>query len=553
MRTSLSVLLIFIVFMASSCIGQGWAEPDTKRPDLNAVIKPSLVTVVSYDAKGNKLESGSGFILREDGLIATARHIIGGASKVKVFRHNQASWTAQGLVAHAVTQDLAILKVAAKELPALSISDSIAHGQKAIIVGLAGSEVVASDITVTPRTPPSAPRLLRILVPVPVSCIGGPILNLDGQVIGMASAIKIGNTEVAFGVPIKAITESIPRELNVIPVSQLSNDNNSAAELLFLKGILSVQEGDAKNPDMKKKTENALAFFLQALEKKKDYAEARFYAGYCLAQLGRNEEALTSYKQAIKIRPDYADAYFGLGLVYIAMDLAQDAIANFEEVVRINPDHADAWYNLALLYVQQGWAKEAVECFQNVVRVNPNYSEAHYNMGVCYVELGKNEDAIASFKQALSIKPDMAEAQFGLGVAYLNTGNAQDASEAFKQTIRLKPDYADAHYYLGMAYTRLGKTQEALDSYKQAIRLNPQDADAHCQIGLVYKTLGKTEEAIASFQQAVNVRPSSAEAHYNLGLLYLEKTDRGAALDEYKTLKDLDAELAEKLFKAIYP
>jgi tetratricopeptide (TPR) repeat protein len=530
-----------------------WAEPDTKRPDLITEIKPSLVTIVSYDAKGQKVESGSGFIIREDGLIATTWRLVAGASKVKVFRYNHASWTAQGLVTHSAIQDLAIIKVAGKGLPAVKVGELQSGTQKATILGIVGTEVSTCDATLTLRTPPSAPRLLRILVPIPGNCIGGPIVNSDGRIIGMAASIRVGNADIAFGIPVEDILKSIPQEMNITPFSQASTSNSDIAESLFLRGLLTFQEGDAKNPEVKKKIENALTFFLQALEKKKDFAEARFYAGYCFAQLGRNEEAIASYKEAIKVKPNYADAYFGLGLVYIAMDLAQDAIASFEEVVRVNPNHADAWYNLALLYIQQGWASEAIECFENVVRLNPNYTEAYYNMGVCYVELRKHEEAIQNFKQALNIKPDSVEAHFGLGVAYLNIGNAQEALEAFKQTIRLKPDYADAHFYLGTAYLKLEKIQEALDSFKQTVRLNPQDADAYYQMGMVYKTLTKTSEAIESLKQAVKVRPNFAEAHYSLGLLYLESGDRGAALDEYKMLKDLDPNMAEKLFKAIYP
>jgi hypothetical protein len=43
-----------------------------------------------------------------------------------------------------------------------------------------------------------------------------------------------------------------------------------------------------------------------------------------------------------------------------------------------------------------------------------------------------------------------------------------------------------------------------------------------------------------------------AEAHYNLGVSYLKIANRGFALEQYKILKELDAELAEKLFGLIY-
>ena len=40
-------------------------------------------------------------------------------------------------------------------------------------------------------------------------------------------------------------------------------------------------------------------------------------------------------------------------------------------------------------------------------------------------------------------------------------------------------------------------------------------------------------------------------AHYNLGVVYLETGDKSSAIEEYKILKTLDPELANKLFNLI--
>jgi hypothetical protein len=42
------------------------------------------------------------------------------------------------------------------------------------------------------------------------------------------------------------------------------------------------------------------------------------------------------------------------------------------------------------------------------------------------------------------------------------------------------------------------------------------------------------------------------EAHYNLGVAYINLKDRGSAMEQYKILKKLDTELANKLFNNIY-
>lgn len=59
-------------------------------------------------------------------------------------------------------------------------------------------------------------------------------------------------------------------------------------------------------------------------------------------------------------------------------------------------------------------------------------------------------------------------------------------------------------------------------------------------------------EAIEAYKQAICIKPDDAEAHYYLGLTYLLLEDRGSALQEYRILKDLDKDLANKLFNLIY-
>jgi len=48
------------------------------------------------------------------------------------------------------------------------------------------------------------------------------------------------------------------------------------------------------------------------------------------------------------------------------------------------------------------------------------------------------------------------------------------------------------------------------------------------------------------------LKPDFAEAHCMLGLAYLMTDNKGSALEEYKILKTLDAEQANKLFNLIY-
>ncbi len=65
--------------------------------------------------------------------------------------------------------------------------------------------------------------------------------------------------------------------------------------------------------------------------------------------------------------------------------------------------------------------------------------------------------------------------------------------------------------------------------------------------------LKRYAEFLEACKEAIRLEPDDAFAHFSLGLTHLMSGNKGAALDEYRTLRKLDRELAESLFKFIYP
>lgn len=173
-------------------------------------------------------------------------------------------------------------------------------------------------------------------------------------------------------------------------------------------------------------------------------------------------------------------------------------------------------------------------------------------IGNAYAGSGENMAEIDTCKQAVIAKPDDPEAHFKLGNAYAKSGMYTEAIEAFKQAIRIKPDYVGAHLGLGISYDESGMHQEAIAAYKQAIRIEPDFAGAHNNLGAAYAESGMYREAIEAFIQAIRIKPDDVGAHFGLGAACLILNERGSALEQYKILKDLDAEAANKLFDLIY-
>jgi len=63
-----------------------------------------------------------------------------------------------------------------------------------------------------------------------------------------------------------------------------------------------------------------------------------------------------------------------------------------------------------------------------------------------------------------------------------------------------------------------------------------------------YACLGEYAKAIEAYKEAIRINPNYTSAHYNIGCVYLSIGDKDSALAEYKILKELDINLANRLF-----
>jgi tetratricopeptide (TPR) repeat protein len=125
--------------------------------------------------------------------------------------------------------------------------------------------------------------------------------------------------------------------------------------------------------------------------------------------------------------------------------------------------------------------------------------------------------------------------------------------EDHRQSIRMNPYDAEVYNNLGVACGKLGYYQEAVEAFQQAIKLNPYNALAHCNLGVAYVNLNRNREAIEAYMHAIRIQPHFALVHYNLGLAYLLTGNTLFAFEQYKVLRNLDEDLANRFFNLIHP
>jgi len=276
--------------------------------------------------------------------------------------------------------------------------------------------------------------------------------------------------------------------------------------------------------------------------------------GERIARLTPGEGKTLSEREEVRVEEGIAlaDRLYSIGLRYLWIEDYEKALLYFVESVKNNPRSAETYFQIGYCKGKLGHYSEAIEPYKQAIRIKPDDMDTFNNLCVAYGMAGHYDEAIEFCRRAIQLNPGFAEAHNNLGWSYHKVGRYREAMESCKQAIRLKPDFGLAHYNLGNSYVALKRYEEAIESFKETIRIKFDYAEGHLNLGAAYHQLGRYEEAIESYKQAIQIKPGFAEAHLDLAMTYLRTGDRGSALGEYKILRDLDKDLANKLFNLIY-
>jgi serine protease Do len=154
---------------------------------------------------------GSGFVVDPDGFVVTNNHVIAEADEISVVFGDERTFAAQ-LVGTDPKTDLALLKIEGDDpFPAVTFADSdtVRVGDWIIAIGNPfglGSTVTAGIISARSRDIRAGPYddFLQVDAPINRGNSGGPSFNLEGQVIGINTAIfspSGGNVGIGFAIP----------------------------------------------------------------------------------------------------------------------------------------------------------------------------------------------------------------------------------------------------------------------------------------------------------------------------------------------------------------
>jgi len=571
--------------------------------------KDGVVSFFVYGENKDLLGKGVGFGLAEDALL-TSYHLVSPAAEMEGVSVKGKKGKIEGFIAVDKSIDAAVVKSKNKVLPLpLGNSDELVAGARIFAIGVNESgEIVVSEGTVRNLHKLAAgPTLLEMSLSISEGFNGGPILNTNGQAVGLllvldkTSRIGIGSNswkDISRAGKLTAFKDWTKEDYLAGPegaflagrIAYLVDDMSGAGKYLetVVQANPSLVEAQALLASVYAKQRNyssAVTAFRKVIELDPKRAAAHQELGDIYFRMQKWPESIASLEQAVVLDPANKQALFSIGNAYDEQkDLAKAAEA-YERFLKLNPENA--WmgylrlgedrlalgqfdpavaaleqaaqgqpkdikvnYILAQAYLKAGQLEKAEGVYKLLADLNPADATTYFSQIVkMYDEAGRNENAIEAAKKVIELSPKSEIAVFNLGIMYQKLKRFDEAIATFRQALQVKPDYDAAYYNIGLCYSYQKNYKESIDAFKNYVALVPDSADAWLNIGVGHMQLKQFDPALEPLKKAVELRPDYGAALYNLAITYLNLKDNFSAREVYKSLANVDPDLADKLKK----
>jgi hypothetical protein len=179
-----------------------------------ARVSPSVVVVLAGKGGGRVETIGTGVVVRADGVLLTGYHVVKNASEVQVRLKNGETYDKVELLAFDERRDVAALKIAATNLPALAQAGAEEAQVGASVYAVSNprgllwtiSDGVLSAVRMADEVPGAGSgfRVLQFSAPVSQGSSGGVLVDAEGRALGIIVASASGQN-LNFAVPLASV------------------------------------------------------------------------------------------------------------------------------------------------------------------------------------------------------------------------------------------------------------------------------------------------------------------------------------------------------------
>ncbi|MBO3457156.1 MAG: tetratricopeptide repeat protein [Aetokthonos hydrillicola CCALA 1050] len=402
---------------------------------------------------------------------------------------------------------------------------------------------------------------------------GGPVLDVDGNLIGIHTAAEAEDLETktnkrtlelgySLGVPIRAALAKLKQEntqfnftYKSCPGAQKScppSKLTAAQQDEIVTASLNLKQPESSSDEIEwlnfgnklwrlRRYREAEQAFDKAITKKQNFPEAWYAHGMALKLQNNYNLAIQSFRKAISYynRTDseqLSQAWRQVGDSFWYLGEYEEARKFFLKAIDFRPDDFILYSWLGQALMDLGRYREALEEVNKSLRINHNLLDSYIQLSKIHESLQDYSAAIDDINKALELQPDLAFGYAHRGYLHSLQEDYTEALADLNKAIELQPKYFDAYSTRGQVYARMGNPQKFDEDFQQALRLKPNSTDIYSSRGDAYSLLGDTQKAIDDYTQAIRLSPKYELAYQFLtqrGSVRYKNEDYQGAIKDY--------------------
>ena len=210
-RSQALFLVLVLVLLFGLIIVYSYKPKLSKSVEVARKIQPAVVTIITYDMEKRGLRQGSGFFIDRSGVLVTNYHVLENAYSAYVKTYDGKKFPISSIVAENRRLDLVKAAVEIRDGGVSFIKKIAKHepviAEQVLVFGspMGLEKTVTTGIVSGVRQISEIGKVYQITAPISLGSSGSPVVNLEGEVIGIASFRLVEGQNLNFAIPAKYI------------------------------------------------------------------------------------------------------------------------------------------------------------------------------------------------------------------------------------------------------------------------------------------------------------------------------------------------------------
>ena len=220
-RFMISVLEPLAGLDESAVAAKDEGQSELKPYQIEQTYGSAVLFVLVADENKKVFKTGSGFVISKDGFAVTNHHVVVDGKYIEMRLPNGKQYPVAHVISYDAPRDLAVVQLETTDpLPVVKMGDSdkVVLGEQAVAIGSPkGMEHTISDGLVSAwRDSGKGFKMIQISVPISHGSSGGPLFNMQGEVIGVTSAGLEDGQNLNFAIPINIVKEVLKQQDRIL-------------------------------------------------------------------------------------------------------------------------------------------------------------------------------------------------------------------------------------------------------------------------------------------------------------------------------------------------